>query len=474
MHKRRSWRWFACVLWAASCWLGGGRLGAQTPAATAGSEEDRVASPTTTEPGNSLSERDRLTGDWDGWRTNLQNAGLTVNAVNTNEIFGNPTGGRRQGVIEEGLLDTGMDADLEKLVGWQGARLHFNTYDLYGPSGTDKYVGDAGRFSNIDYYDSFRLYELWLEQNLAGSLISLRLGQLAADQEFCGSPSGNLFINSNFGMPPTLSANMPVPIFAAAAPGVRLRVQPADAFFAQAAVFDGNPDPDSLGDPSPGFQPGTSYNRHGIKINLNSREGAFSLFELDWLPNHGDKATGLPGTYKIGGWYHTDTFSDQRYNAAGQPLAVAGGLPRALHGDFGGYLVCDQTLYQPSAGGDACVTGFFRLSAAPGDRNAVSFYIEGGFNAKGLVPGRSKDIFGLGVTCERYGDSLRAEERDQNRALHTNTPIQDEEVALEATYQAAWTPWLSFQPDAQVIVHPGGSSAYSTALVMGLRSVVSF
>ncbi len=477
--------------------LGAAALQAQTQGGSNGGN-DLLTSPTEQKPAVSMFERQQLTGDWGGFRGYLLDHGVTVNAIYTGEVFGNPTGGRRQGAVYDGLLDSGLDVNLEKLAGWTGASFHFNTYELHGGSGTDNYVGDFGRFSNIDYYDSFRLFELWLEQDLFNGKLSIRFGQLAADKEFFGSATAALFINSDFGVPPTLSGNMPIPAFASAAPGLRVRVQPTEAFFVQTAAFDGNPDPDSLGDPSPSFHRGTSYNRHGIDINLNSKEGAFCLCEANYLRNQAKDATGLPGTYKLGAWYHTDTFSDQRVDNNGLPLnnPASTGVARAHGGDFGGYLIIDQKLYQPAAkapaapakseGGkaappapadsstDAGLTGFLRLSGAPGDRNLVSFYLDTGFNYKGLIPGRDKDLAGLGMSYTRFSDSITRFDEDADHFDHLSYPARDEEVVLESSYQAVLTPWFSLQPDAQVIIHPGGSARYPTALVTGLRSVVTF
>ncbi len=44
-------------------------------------------------------ERDLLTGDWGGMRTDWENHGVLLGANYTGEILGNPTGGVRQGAI---------------------------------------------------------------------------------------------------------------------------------------------------------------------------------------------------------------------------------------------------------------------------------------------------------------------------------------------------------------------------------------
>ncbi len=464
------------LLLAGWCWMCLRQAAGQEAGNPNSNQTDLLSNPTVAKPAVSSGDDAHLLGDFGGRRTWLADHGLTLNLIYTGEIFGNPTGGRRQGAVYDGLVEVGADADFSKLLGWAGATFHVNAYNVHGPSGTNKYVRDFGRYSNIDFYDGIRLFELWVEQTLAGGKFSVRLGQLAADKEFFGSNVSALFINSDFGVLPTISANMPVPIYANAAPGVRARVQLADAFYLQAAVFDGNPDPDTTHDPSPGFRPGTSYNHNGVKINLNVKEGAFSIYEMGYRLHQEKDAGGLPGTYKLGGWFHTDTFSDLRSDRQGRSLAdpVSDGIPRGVAGDWGGYLIVDQMLYRPAHATDKGLTGFLRVSGAPGDRNPISFYLDTGVSYQGLIPTRDKDVFGIALAYARFGDSARAAERDRDLYDHLGTPIREEESVVEASYQAVLTNYWSVQPDVQVIVHPGGSSAYGNALVLGLRSVLTF
>ncbi len=48
------------------------------------------------------------------------------------------------------------------------------------------------------------------------------------------------------------------------------------------------------------------------------------------------------------------------------------------------------------------------------------------------------------------------------------------ETVVEATYQATVTPWLTVQPDLQVIFNPANAVTRATATVVGVRAVVTF
>jgi Carbohydrate-selective porin, OprB family len=48
------------------------------------------------------------------------------------------------------------------------------------------------------------------------------------------------------------------------------------------------------------------------------------------------------------------------------------------------------------------------------------------------------------------------------------------EMDLEVTYQAQITRWLSIQPDLQFVINPGVNQDLKNALVIGLRTVVTF
>ena len=86
----------------------------------------------------------------------------------------------------------------------------------------------------------------------------------------------------------------------------------------------------------------------------------------------------------------------------------------------------------------------------------------------GLLPDRESDVLGFAVSVGWAGDSLR----QVNKSM--GTPIEDEEIVLELTYQLSPLPWLTLQPDIQWFIHPGLSESLDNTLFLGMRAEVAF
>ena len=269
--------------------------------------------------------------------------------------------------------------------------------------------------------------------------MSVRLGQILADTEFFVSDNGALFLNGAFGAIPLISQNFDAPVFPSAAPGMRVRWTATDALSIQAGIFEGN-----VGDPA-------TENKHGLDWNLN--EGVLALTEVAYKINSAKESQGLPGVYKLGAFFHSSATDDA--------------LPNAPHrANAGGYFIADQQLWRKPGSKDQGLSGFLRIGGTPEDRNAVPFYFDTGFNYKGPLPGRDKDIAGLGLSYTNLsGNVLDAE---------GNPPITHHETILEATYKIQVRDWLTVQPDFQYIFNPGGTQNAPNAVVAGLRCVVNF
>lgn len=393
------------------------------------------------------SESDHLTGDWGGIRSRWVERGVHFQFGYVAESMANVSGGVRRGGAYNGLAEMALALDLEKLIGaWRGGELYVSSLWLHGDSPTVKRVGDVLAVSNIDAYDSLRLYELWLQQSFLADKVSIRLGNLLADSEFAFTDYGGLFLNSAFGWPAFVSANTvnTGPAFFVATPGVRLRLDPCEHIYFQAGIYDG----DSFDDP---VGADVRKNASGTRFHLGREQGMFTMFEAGLKLNQHEAATGLPGTYKIGGWVHSGS------------VATAG------QGVHGLYIAAEQLIWREAAGSDQGLGLFVRAGGSPSHSSTFNFVMDGGIHYQGLLPGRDADLAGLGVVYARVSDSVRAAS-----LAGAITPLPDHETVIEATYLVQLKPWWTIQPNLQWVLHPGGSGAVSDAVVVGLRTSFTF
>lgn len=424
----------------------------------------------------SVLTRDSFTGDWGGVRTALVERGVTLGVSEVAEVLGNTSGGQKTGTVFTGRAEVDLDLDLDKLVGWTGAAVHVNAFQIHGHGLTaDTLGGNLLDPSNIEATSTTRLFDAYLEQSLFDNKLSIRIGQLAADDEFLLSDYASAFINGTFGWAGIMAADLPNggPAYPLATPGVRVKWTPSDVFYWQTAVFNGDPAGNCAGDAQ-------LCNHDGLTFSTN--KDAFVISELGYAV-----AGDLPGTFKLGAWYHTGEFDDLRYDADGDLTAVTGVDAYRRSDNYGVYAAADQLLWRETGTKDQGIGAFFRIGAAPGDRSLVPFYLDAGLNYIGPFEGRDSDILGLAFAYAKISDWARDFDRDYNGANPSAPrPIRDYEAAIELSYSYVAAPWWTIQPDVQYIIHPAGFSAdpnadpalpappMKDALVIGVRSAVLF
>lgn len=404
--------------------------------------------------------------------------GVQFNATYIAEVFGNVSGGMRRGSIYTGRLDLGMDVDLEKIVGWTGAKFHTNMYQIHGQGLSRDYVGNLMLVSGVEALPATRLYELWIEQSLFDGKLLVKVGQQASDVEFIDSKYDDIFTNSALGWPGITGINLlaggPSPPLAV--PGIRIKAQLSDNITAYAAIFDGDAAP-----PNSPVDPQIA-NPHGVLFRVN--DPAWMIGQLKYGFQLGESK--LPGTITGGAWKHLGEFNDQRYAIGGFSLADPAGTgePQRLRGNQGIFGVYEQMLARASSGSDKGVGFFVRTSISPSDRNLISFYLDGGFQFSGFSESRPNDKFGIAMTYARISDAARTADRDVQAFTGTPFPVRDFEAVFEATYlaeiQAGWT----VQPVFQYVFHPGGgvvdpndptqTKRIKDAAVFGLRSTFNY
>jgi porin len=248
---------------------------------------------------------DTLLDNFGSVRSTLDKYGISLGLQSTDEVFGNPNGGKAQGATFFGQNALGLGVDLERAIDLKGGIFNATAYQTYGHGISASNIDNLSLVSNIEATRSARLFELWYQQSLFGGVTDVRLGQLAADQEFIITQYGAWFINSAFGWPTLPSIDLPGgggPQYPLATPGVRLRVKPTEPLTLFFAAFNGNPAGPGLGNPQLRDSSGTLF---------ILGDGLFTIAEAQWAIDSGKNAGGRPITLKVGGWYHDKATPNQ-------------------------------------------------------------------------------------------------------------------------------------------------------------------
>jgi porin len=412
---------------------------------------------------------DTLLGNLGDVRSTLDTYGISLGLQSTDEVFGNPNGGRAQGAAFDGQSALGLGIDLDKAIDLKGGIFNVSAFQNYGHGISASKIDNLSLVSNVEATRSARLFELWYQQSLFGGAVDARLGQLAADEEFIITRYGAWFINAAFGWPTLPTVDLPAggPSLPLATPGIRLRVKPAEPLTLLLAAFNGNPAGPGLGNPQLRDASGTLF-RLG--------DGVFTIAEAQWAIDSGKTGGGPPITLKVGGWYHNKATPNQFFATDGLTgvSPASPGSPIARE-DWSGYAVADVMLL-PGPNGKGGLAVFARVEGAPAQRSKVSVELATGIVYQGPF-GRDGDNVGFAVDSARIEDPLGS-----IGALASQYTFHGYETVLELSYQAQALPWLQVQPDIQYVITPAGGipnpnrpgQLVGSAAVFGLRIVATF
>jgi porin len=360
-----------------------------------------------------------LAGPLGGARSRWEAAGVSPFLNYTADGLAVLNGGFRRGESLQGVAEFGFDLDLERIAGWAGTQLHVHGLYLHGDDPSADLVGDFNYLSNIVARGGLRLYQLHLLHE--SERWSGKMGVVAPDDDFAVSPTSEIFVNSAFGVMPSLSCNSGLAIWPAASLGVWGKVHVAQRTFLQAGIYDGH-------------VPDDYRNRHGTRFDTSSAQGAIALAELA----HEWGSVEAPSSGRVGAWWHTGEFADFESGAT-------------LDQNHGFHALVEQTL-----SADGRLRGFARFGYAPRqNRSTVRTHWDAGFTLEGPLPSRSSDVLGLAWFTTRFSESYRA------ARLTGGAEVTPREAGVEITYAIALRPGLTLQPDFQYIfdAHESGRDA---------------
>ncbi len=385
--------------------------------------------------------RKRLGGSIWGLRNDMEEAGVFLDMGFDGEIWSNVHGGITTGTKLLGLGTVATGFDLETIAGLEGSSIFVDGIWYHGSQPTALLIG-ADPSSNISSAEAesnfWRVYQIYFQQELFNKALTLRAGQLAADETFMISEYAGLFINAQFGALPTEADNVAAPVYPTPAPGAYGEWSPEEQpWFARVGLYTADAGPD---------------NSHNIGFSWELGGGVGGALFVEGGRSY--VWAGMPGKATLG------------FIGANSPITnyQTGGTER---GFYSLYTMVDQALILREDG-SARLGAFWRFAWNPqSTRSQQQYYTDCGFNLFQPFPNRPRDIAGVAVGYERFYGYFRA-----SQAALGGPSVTDDQTVLEFTYSASLNDWLVVQPDFQMIFDPefSGRDAY----VVGMRASLVF
>ena len=394
--------------------------------------------------GGPLLDRSKLIGDWCGWRTCLQDRGITFDVSTTQYYQGVASGGLEQAFQYGGRNDYFVNLDGEKLGLWQGASLTLHGETRYGESVNSL----AGTLSAPNLFLAIpqpsgsvtALTGVTFTQYLSEELLVYG-GKLNTmddvEQPLTGANNRTGFQNTAMLYNPVFARTVPYSTFGAGFDCL----QDEETLFA-ACVYDTNDTPTSSG------------------FDTFFDNGATVYAELN-LPTI---FFGRPGHQGLSGTYSSGKYTSLTPTAYLDPIAGLVIVPARETGSWCLAYNFDQVLYVSPEDPERMWGVFGNFGIADDNPSPVRWFASAGISGASPFAGRETDSFGIAYFYLGVSDSLK----DLAPIL---LPLRDEQ-GVELYYNVVVTPWCQITPDLQVITP--FRQRVEASLLLGLRATIDF
>ena len=346
----------------------------------------------------------------------------------TGDFYKTLDGGISNEYVYLGMEDVGLTFDLEKMGLWSGAEVFIQGLNTHGRLPSEELTGDMQVVSNIESGIYTGVYQYYISQSIGNW--NFILGQHDLNSEFVGTEYGGTFVNSSFGISPTISLNVPVSIYPMASLAFVAKYELKKKYNFKLGVYDGDP-----GDPE--------SNRYNLQPNISDQDGALIISEFE----RSLEFNGNPDKIKIGAYYHTNKFTDYRDTL------------KKVNGNYGLYSTIDFVLWSNFAKPDRYIGLFAQGGIAPLHINKVNYYVGGGVHFNGILETDKPDALGLAFAYANLS-------RDYKKL---NSDYAQGELIFELTYKLRFLDHYCVQPNIQYVINPGASATLEDALVALMR-----
>ncbi len=401
-------------------------------------------------------------------RTKLKDQGIDLSLTLVDEAVTNVAGGTKTNSAQAGQLALQAKFDLAKLAGIQGGMVGVTLVDRFGQNLNTLANIPALQLTNEVFGrgDITRLTEFYYSQKLFDGRLELKGGRLPVGADFffgqcefvnltfCGGQPGNILGGYIF--------NWPVSQWGGVA-----HYNITNELQFSVGVYDANPNYLTTSDASIFAAPGIP--------SSSAAAGVLVPAELTW---RGPTFNGLPGVWRLGGWYDDASTIDGGLPGIIVTIPGVGGVPAQNLGDQRGrYGIYESILQQLTSEGRGPQGWYAFLNSSFGDHRTSfqDYQIALGFKHTGTFVGRPDDEVGFAVGTTHVNSAA---------AALGNPNAGGNEVPIEAWYGWQATGWLNLKFDAQYVINPGGNGWATTpagtlvktdnAWVLGLRTTVKF
>lgn len=398
-----------------------------------------------------------LTGDWGGLRSRLSDHGIDIAVGYVSEFAANLSGGTRHDATETGQFSFDLTIDTAKAFGLDGGTFDANIskrrgHNLVERAGLDTLLQPQEVYGRGQ---TWRLSEFWYRQKRG--IFDLKVGRLTMGDDFasqpcefenltfCGDQQGNLV--GDYWL------NYPVSQW-----GGRLTITPA-SWYVMVGAYEYNP----------------NNLKNGIALSHGGAEGVTVPIELGWRSHFGP--SGLPGLYRVGGWYSTAHADDVLTDTNGRAFGLSDLGPARRSGRYGGYILFRQQLTghyvdDPIAGPKTTQGLTMVVNITQTDRRTSRLDNQVALWLTFTGPIASRPFDELGFAIGRNAVNRRAARAELIALPGSEKP--DAEYPMELFYAAHLMPWLSVSPNVQYIIHPGGYARATDLVIFGVKSTVAF
>jgi porin len=407
-----------------------------------------------------VSPNQGLLGDWGGVRTRLYQDGVDFQLGFTTETAYNTQGGDRSRLRNADQFNFGATFDLQKLLGWSGAKFQATITDRNGANlSDDVQLGTLMQVQEVyGRGNTFRWTQFWYDQLFFDGVVDLKLGRMGVGEDFmpfscsfqnlsfCGSLPGNVV---------STWYNWPVSQWA-----MRLKFNVTPEWYAQVGAYQINP----------------AYIQSSNVFKLNNPPGTIGTLipaEVGWMPKLFQDA--LPGAYRAGYWYDTSNQPNVFLAANGMPLVLNPGVPPLMeNSESGYYLMLQQQVTSVRGDPTRGLTLYANWVQADRDTATIDQLFTFGVVYTGPFDARPQDDVGFAVGVTHVNNKVAQGQELQNANGLGPVAVQGSEYPFELYYSFNAMKGLMLRPNIQYIHHPGGTSENSDVVVLGLKVVVTF